>query len=62
MEEGAVAKEKIAILKKRKEEAAEEEQAELDEEIKALTKTEDAGAEAKDRLAAANLRLGVSIA
>ena len=39
MEEGAVAKEKIAILKKRKEEAAEEEQAELDEEIKALTKT-----------------------
>ena len=62
MEEGAVAKEKIAILKKRKEEAAEEEQAELDEEIKALTKTQDVGDEAKKRLAEANLRLVVSIA
>ena len=62
MEEGAVAKEKIAILKKRKEEAAEEEQAELDEEIKALTKTQDAGDEAKKCLAEANLRLVVSIA
>ena len=62
MEEGAVAKEKIAILKKRKEEAAEEEQAELYEEIKALTKTQDAGDEAKKRLAEANLRLVVSIA
>ncbi len=62
MEEGAVAKEKIAILKKRREEASAEEQAELDEEIKNLTKAQDAGDEAKKRLAEANLRLVVSIA
>ncbi len=62
MEEGAVAKEKIVILKKRKEEASEDELAELNEEIKALTKVQDAGDEAKKRLAEANLRLVVSIA
>ena len=62
MEAGAVAREKIAILKKRKEEADEAEAAELDEEIKALTKEQDIGDEAKKRLAEANLRLVVSIA
>ena len=58
MEAGAVAKEKIAILKSREENATEEELAE----IKNLQKDLDAGDEAKKRLAEANLRLVVSIA
>ena len=62
MEAGAVAKEKIAILKSREENATEEELAEIKEEIKNLQKDLDAGDEAKKRLAEANLRLVVSIA
>ena len=62
MEAGAVAKEKIAILKSREENATEEELAEIKEEIKNLQKNLDAGDEAKKRLAEANLRLVVSIA
>ena len=62
MEAGAVAKEKIAILKSREENATEEELAEIKEEIKNLQKDLDAGDEAKQRLAEANLRLVVSIA
>ena len=62
MEAGAVAKEKIAILKSREENATEEELAEIQEEIKNLQKDLDAGDEAKKRLAEANLRLVVSIA
>ena len=62
MEAGAVAKEKIAILKSREENATEEELAEIKEEIKNLQKDLDAGDEAKTRLAEANLRLVVSIA
>lgn len=62
MEAGAVAKEKIAILKSREENATEEEFAEIKEEIKNLQKDLDAGDEAKKRLAEANLRLVVSIA
>ncbi len=62
MEAGAVAKEKIAILKKREETATEEEIAEIKEEIKNLQKDLDVGDEAKKRLAEANLRLVVSIA
>ena len=62
MEAGAVAKEKIAILKCREENATEEELAEIKEEIKNLQKDLDAGDEAKKRLAEANLRLVVSIA
>ena len=62
MEAGAVAKEKIAILKSREENATEEELAESKEEIKNLQKDLDAGDEAKKRLAEANLRLVVSIA
>ena len=61
-EAGAVAKEKIAILKSREENATEEELAEIKEEIKNLQKDLDAGDEAKKRLAEANLRLVVSIA
>ncbi len=62
MEAGAVAKEKIAILKSREENATEEELAEIKEEIRNLQKDLDAGDEAKKRLAEANLRLVVSIA
>lgn len=62
MEAGAVAKEKIAILKSREEKATEEKLAEIKEEIKNLQKDLDAGDEAKKRLAEANLRLVVSIA
>ncbi len=62
MEDGAVATEKIAILKERLEDASEEEAAEIKEEIKNLQKDVDKGADAKKRLAEANLRLVVSIA
>ncbi len=63
MEEGNVAQEKIVILKKRIEESEDEaEIADLKEEIKTLQKGVDAGADAKKRLAEANLRLVVSIA
>ena len=63
MEEGNVAQEKIIILKKRIEESDDEaEIADLKEEIKTLQKDVDAGADAKKRLAEANLRLVVSIA
>ena len=63
MEEGNVAQEKILILKKRIEESEDEaEIADLKEEIKTLQKDVDAGADAKKRLAEANLRLVVSIA
>ena len=63
MEEGNVAQEKIIILKKRIEESEDEaEIADLKEEIKTLQKDVDAGADAKKRLAEANLRLVVSIA
>jgi RNA polymerase primary sigma factor len=62
MEAGAVASEKIAIMKKRMDDATEEEKEDLKEEIKALQKDVDAGSDAKKRLAEANLRLVVSIA
>lgn len=63
MEEGNVAQEKIIILKKRIEESEDEaEIADLKEEIKTLQRDVDAGADAKKRLAEANLRLVVSIA
>jgi len=62
MEAGNIAVEKINILNERMEEADEAEVAELEEEIKNLQGDADAGAEAKKRLAEANLRLVVSIA
>ena len=62
MEAGAVASEKIAILEERMEEADDAEIEELKAEIKELQKDVDMGAEAKKRLAEANLRLVVSIA
>ena len=60
MEDGAVATEKINVLKGRIDGASEE--AEIKEEIKTLQRDVDKGADAKKRLAEANLRLVVSIA
>mgnify|MGYP000791734499 FL=1 len=62
MEDGAVASEKINVLKGRLDGASEEEKAEIKEEIKTLQRDVDKGADAKKRLAEANLRLVVSIA
>ena len=62
MEDGAVATEKINVLKGRLDGASEEEKAEIKEEIKNLQRDVDKGADAKKRLAEANLRLVVSIA
>ncbi len=63
METGNVATEKIQILKSRIEETDDEaEKEEIRAEIKELQKDEGVGAEAKKRLAEANLRLVVSIA
>ena len=62
MEDGAVATEKINVLKGRLDGASEEEKAEIKEEIKKLQIDVDKGADAKKRLAEANLRLVVSIA
>lgn len=61
MEDGAVAIEKINVLKGRLDGASEEEKAEIKEEIKTLQRDVDKGADAKKRLAEANLRLVVSI-
>ena len=62
MEDGAVATEKINVLNGRIDGASEEEKAEIKEEIKTLQRDVDKGADAKKRLAEANLRLVVSIA
>ena len=62
MEDGAVAAEQISILKGRMDNATDEEKADLKDEIKKLQKEVDFGADAKKRLAEANLRLVVSIA
>lgn len=62
MEDGAVAIEKINVLKGRIDGASEEEKTEIKEEIKTLQRDVDKGADAKKRLAEANLRLVVSIA
>lgn len=62
MEDWAVATEKINVLKGRLDGASEEEKAEIKEEIKTLQRDVDKGADAKKRLAEANLRLVVSIA
>lgn len=62
MEDGAVATEKINVLKGRLDGASEEEKAEIKEEIKTLQRDVDKGADVKKRLAEANLRLVVSIA
>ena len=62
MEDGAVATEKINVLKGRLDGASEEEKAEIKAEIKTLQRDVDKGSDAKKRLAEANLRLVVSIA
>ena len=62
MEDGAVATEKINVLKGRLDGASEAEKAEIQKEIKAMQKDIDLGSDAKKRLAEANLRLVVSIA
>jgi RNA polymerase primary sigma factor len=62
MEDGSVAFEKISIMKKRLEDATEEEKEEIRADIRELQKLVDAGSDAKKRLAEANLRLVVSIA
>jgi RNA polymerase primary sigma factor len=62
MEDGSVAFEKISIMKKRMEDATEEEKEEIRSDIRELQKLVDAGSDAKKRLAEANLRLVVSIA
>ena len=62
MEDGAVATEKINVLKGRIDGASEEEKTKIKEEIKTLQRDVDKGADAKKRLAEANLRLVVSIA
>lgn len=62
MEDGVVAAEKISILKGRMDNVTDEEKADLKDEIKKLQKEVDFGADAKKRLAEANLRLVVSIA
>lgn len=62
MEDGAVATEKINVLKGRLDGASEEEKAEIKAEINTLQRDVDKGADAKKRLAEANLRLVVSIA
>ena len=62
MEDGAVATEKINVLKGRLDGASEEEKAEIKQEIKTLQRDVNKGADAKKRLAEANLRLVVSIA
>ena len=64
MENGAVAHEKIIILRGRREkpETTAEEKREINEEINRLILEQDHGEDAKKRLAEANLRLVVSIA
>ena len=62
MEDGAVATEKINVIKGRLDGASEEEKDEIKQEIKTLQRDVDKGADAKKRLAEANLRLVVSIA
>ncbi|MCD7981011.1 MAG: RNA polymerase sigma factor RpoD [Clostridiales bacterium] len=62
MEDGMVAAEKIEILTKRMEDVSDEERKEIEEELRVQQKVADKGAEAKKRLAEANLRLVVSIA
>ena len=62
MEAGSVAVEKIPLLKERLAETGDEQEKEIQAEIKALQLDVDRGSDAKKRLAEANLRLVVSIA